>query len=145
MKLKKSWSIAVDDTTYFDQDNLREIKRKSSNVETSKITKINLSLPILQSSNYNNQYRDIHPEEIKQANKISTLKLTNNEGTNTEATNVNRSLSIDITNVTDEEGKINQFIVSRNGFYVKEHKSNDNLLLKKNKIFQLQTMCLQLF
>ena len=105
LELKRSRSIAVDDATYFNQDVSRETKRKSC-----------LSLPILQTSNYNNKYRNIHTEEIKQANSISTLKLTNNEETNRNTTKVNRSLSLDITNVTNEKGKINQYLVSFDGF-----------------------------
>ena len=75
LELKRSRSIAVDDATYFDQDVLRETKRKSCNSETSNIRKISLSLPILQTSNYNNQYRDIRTEEIKQATSNSNTLL----------------------------------------------------------------------
>ena len=51
-------------------------------------------------------FRDIHAEEITKAKSTSTLKLNGNDDTNKDESKPNCSLSLDITNVTNVEGKL---------------------------------------
>ena len=51
-------------------------------------------------------FRDIHAEEIRQAKTTSTLKLNTNDDKNKDESKLTCSLSLDITNVTNIEGKV---------------------------------------
>ena len=58
-------------------------------------------------NNIFDSFRDIHAEEITQAKSTSTLKLNTNDGQNKDESKLNCGLSLDITNVTNIEGKVN--------------------------------------